>query len=71
MNVVGGLYMQLGYSWLNKSFKKKITRVQSIYSPKLKGLLYKLVDKDKINGIDRLYMQLRYSWSNCFVSNNQ
>ena len=32
-------------------FQKKVRGVQSIYSPKLKGLLYKWVDKDKMNGI--------------------
>ena len=52
MNAVGRLYMQLSYSWLNSFFRKRnqwSTIVQSIYSPKVKGLLYKRVDKDKIN----------------------
>ena len=44
--------------------------MQSIYSPKLKGLLYKRVDKDKMNGIGRLYIQLRYPWLNSFLSKN-
>ena len=43
------------------------TIVQSIYSSKLKGLLYKRVDKDKANGRGRLYIQLRYPWLNSIV----
>ena len=57
MNVIGRLYIQLSYSWLHKFFRKKISGVLwFIYSPKLKGLLCKRVDKDKMNGIGRLYM---------------
>ena len=60
------------YSWMNNFLEKKIGGVvRSIYSPNLKGLLYKRVDKDKTNGIGRLYMQLRYLWLNSFVSKNQ
>ena len=44
--------------------------VHSVYSPKLKRLLDKWVDKDKMNGIGRLYMQLRYLSLNTFVSKN-
>ena len=71
MNAVGRLYMHLSYSWLNNFFQKKIGGVQSIYSSKLKGLLYERVDKDKMNGISRLYMQFRYPWLNSFVSKNK
>ena len=39
-------------------FQKKVSGVQSIYLPKLKGLLYKWVDKDKMNSIGRLYYLL-------------
>ena len=39
----------------------------SIYSSKLKGLLNRQIDKDKLNGIYRVYMQLSYSWLNSFV----
>ena len=51
--------------------RKRISGIQSIYSPKLKGFLYEQVDKDKVNGIGRLYMQLRYPWLNSFLSKNQ
>ena len=46
----------------NKLFirKKQYSTLQSIFSPKLKGLLYKRVNKDELNGIVRLYMQLSY-----------
>ena len=47
-------------------FKKNINGVQSIYSPKLKGLLYKRLDR--VNRIGRLYKQLRYPWLSIFVS---
>ena len=40
----------------------------SSYSLKLKGLLNKQSDKDKLKGIYRVYMQLSYSWLNSFVS---
>ena len=43
----------------------------SIYSSKLKSLLNKQLDKDKLNGIYRVYMQLSYSWLNSFVRKNQ
>ena len=46
------------------------TTAQSIYLPKLKGLLYKRVDKDKLNVIGGLFMQLRNTWLNSFVSKN-
>ena len=61
--------MQLSYLQLNSFLEKNqwSTIVQSIYSPKLKGLLYKRVDKDKMNGTRRLYIQLRYPWLNSFV----
>ena len=36
---------------------EKITRVKSIYSPKLNGLLYKQLNKDEVNAIDKLGMQ--------------
>ena len=39
----------------------------SIYSSKLKGLLNKQLDKDKLNGIYRVCLQLSYSWLNDFV----
>ena len=39
-------------SWLKFSLEK-ISGVQSIYSPKLKGLPYKRVDKDQMNGIGK------------------
>ena len=39
----------------------------SIYSSKLKGLLNKQLDKDKLNGIYRVYMQLSYSSLNSSV----
>ena len=62
---------KLSYSWLNSLFRKESVEysyvVQSICSPKLKGLLYKRIDKDKMNGIGRLYIQLRYPWLNSFV----
>ena len=56
---------------IEQFFGKKISGVQSIYSPKLKGLLYKRVDKDKMTGIDRPYLRLRYLWLDSFVSKNQ
>ena len=61
--------MQLSYSWLHSFFGKKSVEYNStiIYSPKLKGFLYKRIVKDKMNAIGRLYIQLRYSWLNSFV----
>ena len=37
---------------------------------KFNRLLYKQVDKDKLNVIGRPFMELRYMWLNSFVSKN-
>ena len=39
----------------------------SIYSSNLKGLLNKLLNKDKLNGICRVCMKVRFSWLNSSV----
>ena len=45
--------MQLSYSWLNSFFREKSEEYNSttIYSPKLKGLLYKRLDRDEMNAV--------------------
>ena len=67
MNGIERLYIQLRYPWLN-SFVSTISREQSMNSPKWTGLLFKQVDKDKLNVIGMPFMQLRYMWLNSFVS---
>ena len=59
--------MKVSFSWLSSFVIIKSTDSETIHSPKLKGLLYKRVDKDKMNGIGRLYIQLRYPWLDSFV----
>ena len=49
----------------------KISRVQSMNSPKLKGSQIKRPNNDGMNGIARLHMQLRYLWLNSSVKKNQ
>ena len=62
--------MQLSYSRLNSFFRKKSVEYNStIYLfAKIKGLLHKRVNKDKMNELGRPYIQLRYPWLNSFVS---
>ena len=38
--------------------------LQSIFSPKLKGFLYKNVNEDELNGIVRLHLLLSYQLLN-------
>ena len=38
--------------------------LQSIFSPKLKGFLYKRVNEEELNGIVRLCLQLSYQLLN-------
>ena len=61
LNVIGGLFMQLRYTWFN-SFVSKNLQWSTIHeSLKLIGLPLKLLNKDEMNGIERLHIQLSYS----------
>ena len=47
-----GVYMKVSFSWLNSFVRTKISRVKSIHTRKLKGLLYiKRLDRDEMNAI--------------------
>ena len=60
----GRLYTQLSYSWLKNFFRKRSVEyngtIHLFTKIKRLAILYKRVDKDKMNGIGRLYIQLRY-----------
>ena len=54
--------MKVRFSWFNSLIvrTKSVSRVKSIYSPKLKGLLYKRLDRDEMNAIGRqLYATIK------------
>ena len=67
LNVIGGLFMQLRYTWLDSFVSKNLQWSTIRESQKLIGSSLKRLNKNEMNGIERLHIQLSYSWLNSLV----